>query len=274
MAKARQKIPDELATKVLYQSDRTCCICRLPGRKIEIHHIDGDPSNNKIDNLAVLCKDCHSEAHSTQAFARNLTPALVQKYNESWQDIVRVRLEPGGEKGLILEYRYQIMMELFMAVYRWRDRYENLWPDDHAKDFYEKGFQRSSDYWKKLSDYAPKEYSEEEWGRYLPLFNQANEDVSALLERIISVHSDGVPIAIKLAVIRLTSKLRTERIAYINLPRILQGPRVSGQGNYLFRSRFTESMDGLVAFIDQVERERQAAKPCALTNDTKSRVFP
>lgn len=31
-----------------------------------IHHIDGDPSNNALENLRVLCIDCHRAAHRTK----------------------------------------------------------------------------------------------------------------------------------------------------------------------------------------------------------------
>jgi 5-methylcytosine-specific restriction endonuclease McrA len=30
---------------------------------LEIHHIDGDRSNNKMSNLSVLCPTCHKEEH-------------------------------------------------------------------------------------------------------------------------------------------------------------------------------------------------------------------
>lgn len=31
-----------------------------------IHHVDGDPSNTSLENLAILCVDCHRLAHSKQ----------------------------------------------------------------------------------------------------------------------------------------------------------------------------------------------------------------
>lgn len=258
MAKARRTLPETIATEVLYLSDRTCCICRLAGRKVEIHHIDGDPSNNDLDNLAVLCKDCHSEAHTTQAFSRNLTPSLIRKYNQSWRDTVRVRLEPGGEKGLLLEYRYQILLDLFMAAHRWRDRYTSLWPDEQAASYYEKGLHLAN-YWSNLADYAPKKYSEAEWKRYLPLFDRTNESVAVQIERIISVHSEGTPTRIKLAVIRLASRLRGERLAYRDLPRIVTDPRVVGHKDLFFERRFVDVLESLRAFVGEVDLERQSS---------------
>ena len=96
MGKKRIPVPPGLAGRVLFASDRTCCVCRQPGRKVEIHHIDGDPSNNAFSNLAVVCKDCQSDAHTDHAFARNLTPETVVLYNASWRSIVASRLNPGS----------------------------------------------------------------------------------------------------------------------------------------------------------------------------------
>ncbi len=39
-------IPDAIAAAVLFASDRTCCVCRVKGKPVQIHHLDEDPSNN------------------------------------------------------------------------------------------------------------------------------------------------------------------------------------------------------------------------------------
>jgi 5-methylcytosine-specific restriction endonuclease McrA len=75
MAKERIAISDTLAAEVMFASDRTCCVCRTEKQKVQIHHIDEDPANNSFDNLAVICLHCHSDAHSTGAFVRNVTPS-------------------------------------------------------------------------------------------------------------------------------------------------------------------------------------------------------
>ncbi len=80
----REPIPDNVAADVLYGSNRTCCVCNEPGRSIQIHHIDGDPSNNRPENLAVLCLQCHNETEIRGGFGRQLTPPLVEKYRDEW----------------------------------------------------------------------------------------------------------------------------------------------------------------------------------------------
>jgi len=37
-----------------------------------VHHIDGDRSNNKKDNLVVLCRNCHSEHHCSDSVFGNI----------------------------------------------------------------------------------------------------------------------------------------------------------------------------------------------------------
>ena len=57
--KTRIPIPKDIEAKVMFNHDRTCCVCNEKMLRIEIHHIDENPSNNSEDNLAVLCAECH-----------------------------------------------------------------------------------------------------------------------------------------------------------------------------------------------------------------------
>lgn len=43
----------------------SCEICGSD-RNIDVHHKDGNPQNNSIDNLQRLCRSCHMKAHRTQ----------------------------------------------------------------------------------------------------------------------------------------------------------------------------------------------------------------
>jgi hypothetical protein len=47
----RISIPRAIAEEVLYMSDATCVKCHVSGRRVRIHHIDEDPSNNRGENL-------------------------------------------------------------------------------------------------------------------------------------------------------------------------------------------------------------------------------
>lgn len=59
----QRKSISALTSKKLYQeADNRCPFCCVADVAVlEIHHIDGDPSNNKIENLIVVCGNCHSK---------------------------------------------------------------------------------------------------------------------------------------------------------------------------------------------------------------------
>ncbi len=84
----RIDIPPEIAAQVLFDSDRTCCICQEPGKAIQIHHIDEDSSNSfDLANLAVVCFEDHDKTMVRGGFGRK----LASRYR--WH---RARWEPLG----------------------------------------------------------------------------------------------------------------------------------------------------------------------------------
>jgi len=43
--------------------DRLCQSCDATGT-LDVHHIDGDQTNNSLENLIPLCKSCHRKVHN------------------------------------------------------------------------------------------------------------------------------------------------------------------------------------------------------------------
>lgn len=121
---------DSLFDRVLFESDRTCCICRDRARPVKIHHIDGNHSNNERSNLAVLCDPCHTLAHTNIPFSRNLTPDQVRMYDESWRAICAARLLPEAPAREMEEYRQEVLLELSLACHDWKNSYIALQPRD------------------------------------------------------------------------------------------------------------------------------------------------
>ena len=80
--KKRIPIPKELAVRVLFLSDRTCCRCNTMGLSPQIHHIDEDPTNNKESNLAVLCFLCHNETTIKGGKGRLLDASQIILYRD------------------------------------------------------------------------------------------------------------------------------------------------------------------------------------------------
>lgn len=82
------EIDEKTAAKILFLSDRTCCICRVRGKKIQIHHIDGNHDNHKEENLAVLCLECHGDTLLKGGFDRKLSQEQVKVYRDDWMERV------------------------------------------------------------------------------------------------------------------------------------------------------------------------------------------
>lgn len=91
MAKERTPVSDEAAAELLFLSDRTCCVCRLRGKPVQIHHLDEHPSNHAMANLAVVCFDCHRDTQISGGFDRKLDAAQVRLYRDDWHRRVAAR---------------------------------------------------------------------------------------------------------------------------------------------------------------------------------------
>lgn len=97
MAKQRTKIPTDIAAQVRWLSDDTCCICNEREKSIQIHHIDGDPQNHNMKNLAVLCLECHNKTLQTGGFTRSHDQSYVTTCRNKWIETVNKRRE-GADK--------------------------------------------------------------------------------------------------------------------------------------------------------------------------------
>lgn len=86
--KSRVPIPKEVAAKVLFEADRSCCVCRGK-RPVQIHHINDNPADNNPDNLAVLCLECHRDTQVQGGFDRKLDADQVRLYKHDWLELVR-----------------------------------------------------------------------------------------------------------------------------------------------------------------------------------------
>ncbi len=62
-----------------FEVARLCCVCLNPRMALQIHHLDGNPSNNLENNLVLLCLQCHSDAESDGGLGRKLTPDYILK---------------------------------------------------------------------------------------------------------------------------------------------------------------------------------------------------
>jgi len=90
----REKIPKSIEEKLLIKNRHCCCICRWRGigKEINIHHIDGNNSNNDISNLSVLCLEHASMADAglregKLGSGKKLSPKEVKEFKAIWEKI-------------------------------------------------------------------------------------------------------------------------------------------------------------------------------------------
>lgn len=254
MVKKRIKIPDDLAAQIMFAADRTCCVCRESTRKTKIHHVDDDPSNNSFENLAVLCDDCHSDAHTTHAFARNLSPQLIAEYSTSWRAIVSARLKYQPEPAALHEYAIEALLDVSLAPHHWKNQYLALYPGHFQQTDFEGG-----DVWDLLESEGKHTYSGEQWQKYLPLFTNSITEVVGRLERLLLLHSTVIPVGVKLAILRANRSLRTEQSSYRMLPTIADHvPDVDVFFGHRFKS-VVETLATLARKVDSVGASIQKA---------------
>lgn len=84
----RTAIHKNTERELLFKNDMACCVCR-ESKGVIIHHIDGNPSNNSLNNLAVLCQEHHDKAHSKNGLTKNLSPEIIKKYKNDWELFIR-----------------------------------------------------------------------------------------------------------------------------------------------------------------------------------------
>ena len=104
----RKSIPRTLIIQLINAHGILCQSCR--NREFEeIHHIDGDRSNNAFDNLTLQCLPCHREKHEQE------TPTTNQ---ETDKKMIRIGLdiEPDLYKEIKIAaaYRHTTFTKLIM----------------------------------------------------------------------------------------------------------------------------------------------------------------
>ena len=66
----RRRSRENLLDKIALQGRELnrCEGCDELFPSLDIHHTDGNPHNNDVDNLLLLCKECHGERHSIAVY--------------------------------------------------------------------------------------------------------------------------------------------------------------------------------------------------------------
>lgn len=78
----RVPLKESTRLEIISKCNNRCCICQTPF--IQIHHIDGDPSNNDFNNLAPLCPNCHDQTGLDRPLSMRLIPDRIKKLRDMW----------------------------------------------------------------------------------------------------------------------------------------------------------------------------------------------
>jgi len=100
MANLRTPVPTEISTEVLFAQGHTCCVCREPGKAVQLHHIDENPTNHSPENLAVLCLEDHERTQLRGGFGKKLLAPEVKRYRDDWIERVTRRREEADERAI------------------------------------------------------------------------------------------------------------------------------------------------------------------------------
>lgn len=101
MAK-RPKIADEILAQLLLDCRRRCCVCfSLEGDSTikpgQVAHLDGNPANNKLPNLAWLCLPHHDQYDSSTSQSKGLTLLEIERFKielAEWAKSIRPLAQP------------------------------------------------------------------------------------------------------------------------------------------------------------------------------------
>jgi hypothetical protein len=83
--KKRTRVPGDLTDRLMAANRHTCCVCHQPRHPVEKHHINGDPSDNEWNNLAVVCRNCHGLLSIKGNMGAHYTAGEVLHYKLDWE---------------------------------------------------------------------------------------------------------------------------------------------------------------------------------------------
>lgn len=122
----RVAVPEQLKSEILSRTNNRCCVCQTPF--VQLHHLDGDPSNNDLDNIAPVCPNCHNQAHSNSALTLNLTPARLKAIRDRWYAYCENRKDafPVGASALLR--LKNLVNDLGSADHSWKKMFSTVDP--------------------------------------------------------------------------------------------------------------------------------------------------
>ena len=259
--KNREKISDDLSAKVMFASDRTCCICRTEKLKVQIHHIDSEPSNNSFENLAVICLHCHSDAHTSGAFVRGLTPELVTLYNESWREVVKLRLLPKPKQPNNIELIQEALLQTSLDCHYWKVQFMSLLGGSLPKS----SPGQFDDVWDAMAELWVPKYDLQIYEKYKILFTSAINTVCQRFNSLGAQYADALSPSVRILLLRGQRQLQAEQFGYLLLPNLSNSGSVETSNlNGFFYQRFV----GVIRVLREIARESDRIRESLVSDDS------
>ncbi len=89
----RKKIPPKTQKKIRIKNLAVCCVCKERGIGTNFHHIDGNPTNNDEENIALLCVQEHDQHHRPHAYDKTkhleLGAKKILEHKREWEQTVQ-----------------------------------------------------------------------------------------------------------------------------------------------------------------------------------------
>ena len=125
--KKRKNLSLKKQRELLRRNVGVCCICRERGLGINFHHIDGNPSNDKLENIAVLCVKEHDQHNRPQRYIvpnhLRLGTKKIKKKKEEWEKFVKEASKKNTKVLAVLNvfgnYKNIHSMKL---LFQWKDK--------------------------------------------------------------------------------------------------------------------------------------------------------
>jgi len=249
----RPKVPKAIQTTVLTSSKRRCCICfglngDLDIKKGQIAHIHHDSSNNIPENLAFLCLNHHDEYDSKTSQAKSILDSEVKAY---LADLYHYWETP--KRSLPTDIERDVLQEMSLIPHSWKNEYTALYPGHFSEGSYERK-RAYINVWDMFSDVVEHKYTDAEWTRYEPLFNQGIPRIIDKLEKLTLIWGDYLGDHAKHLVLKLCSRLETQRRAY---PVAVIISRRGENTDKLFTQQFILTLVLLGEFSSEIDRIRE-----------------
>jgi hypothetical protein len=95
--KKRVAVPRETERKLLVESGHKCSVIRCnESHSLEIHHINGDPSDNRESNLIVLCRNHHAMAQEGKIDRKSLASYKERLVQANPEETLKEKVEREG----------------------------------------------------------------------------------------------------------------------------------------------------------------------------------